>query len=99
MLKQLWADLFVNSLAFLRCLYTNMINSLKDVLQCVIWVFVISELIHMIGSMTLSSPPVAGVWWAHWRRCPVSAVTSSNWMLHTGGGWGETPPPPPHMIQ
>ncbi len=63
MLKQLWADLFVNSLAFLRCLYTNMINSLKDVLQCVIWVFVISELIHLIGSMTLSlsSPPVAGV--------------------------------------
>ncbi len=46
---------------------------------------------------SLSSPPVAGVWWAHWRRCPVAAVASSKWMLHTGGGWGETPPPP-HMI-
>ncbi len=44
---------------------------------------------------SLSSPPVAGVWWAHWRRCPVAAITSSKWMLHTGGGWGETPP---HMI-
>ncbi len=42
-----------------------------------------------------SSPPVAGVWWAHWRLCPVAAVASSRWMLHTGGGWGETPP---HMI-
>ncbi len=41
-----------------------------------------------------SSPPVAGVWWAHWRRCPVAAVASSKWMLHTGGGWGVTP----HMI-
>ncbi len=41
---------------------------------------------------SLSSPPVAGVWWAHWRRCPVAAVASSKWMLHTGGGWGETPP-------
>ncbi len=44
--------------------------------------------------VSLSSPPVAGVWWAHWRRCPVAAVASSKWMLHTGGGWGETP----HMI-
>ncbi len=43
---------------------------------------------------SLSSPPVAGVWWAHWRRCTVAAVASSKWMLHTGGGWGETP----HMI-
>ncbi len=38
---------------------------------------------------SLSSPPVAGVWWAHWCRCPVAAVASSKWMLHTGGGWGE----------
>ncbi len=45
---------------------------------------------------SLSSPPVAGVWWAHWCRCPEAAVASSKWMLHTGGGWGETPPP--HMI-
>ncbi len=44
--------------------------------------------------LSLSSPPVADVWWAHWRRCPVAAVASSKWMLHTGGGWGETP----HMI-
>ncbi len=44
--------------------------------------------------LSLSSPPVTGVWWAHWRRCPVAAVASSKWMLHTGGGWGETP----HMI-
>ncbi len=29
--------------------------------------------------------------WAHWRCCPVAAVVSSKWMLHTGGGWGETP--------
>ncbi len=36
---------------------------------------------------SLSSPPVAGVWWAHWRRCPVAAVASSKWR-------GETP----HMI-
>ncbi len=42
---------------------------------------------------SLSSPPVAGVWWAHWRHCPVSAVASSKLVLHTGGGWGETPPP------
>ncbi len=42
---------------------------------------------------SLSSLPVAGVWWAHWCHCPVAAVTSSMWMLHTGGGWGETPPP------
>ncbi len=35
--------------------------------------------------------PVSGVWWAHWRCCPVDAVASSKWMLHTGGGWGETP--------
>ncbi len=40
---------------------------------------------------SLSSPPVASVWWAHWRHCPVAAVASSRWMLHTGGGWGETP--------
>ncbi len=39
------------------------------------------------------SPSVAGVWWAHWRHCPVAAFASSKWMLHTGGGWGETPPP------
>ncbi len=45
---------------------------------------------------SLSSPPVAGVWWAHWRRCAAAAVASSKWMLHTSGGWGETPPP--HMI-
>ncbi len=43
---------------------------------------------------SLSSPPVAGVCWAHWRHCPVAAVASSSWMLHTGGGWGKTP----HMI-
>ncbi len=30
----------------------------------------------------------------NWRRCPVAAVASSKWMLHTGGGWGVTP----HMI-
>ncbi len=52
------------------------------------------SVIHLIGSISLSSPPVAGVWWAHWRGCPVAAVASSKWMLHTGGGWGETP----HMI-
>ncbi len=40
---------------------------------------------------SLSSPPVAGVWWGHWCRCPVAAAPSSKWMLHTGGGWGETP--------
>ncbi len=45
------------------------------------------------ASLSRNSPPVAGVWWAHWRRCPVAAVASSKWMLHTGGGWGE----PPHM--
>ncbi len=28
-------------------------------------------------------------------RCHVAAVASSKWMLHTGGGSGETPP---HMI-
>ncbi len=49
--------------------------------------------IHLIGSVSLSSPPVADVWWAHWSRCPVAAVASSKWMLHTGGDWGETPPP------
>ncbi len=43
---------------------------------------------------SLSSPPVAGVWWAHWRRCTVAAVASSKWMLLTGGGQGD----PPHMI-
>ncbi len=43
---------------------------------------------------SLSSPPVAGVWWAHLGRCPVAAVASSKWMLHTGDVWGETPPPP-----
>ncbi len=48
--------------------------------------------IYLIGSISLSSPPVAGVWWAHWRRCPVAAVASSKWMLHISGGWGETPP-------
>ncbi len=47
--------------------------------------------IHLIGSISLSSPPVAGVWWPHWRCCAVAAVASSKWMLHTGGGWGETP--------
>ncbi len=49
------------------------------------------ESIHLIVSLSLSSSPVAGVWWAHWHRCPVAAVVSSKWMLHTGGGWGETP--------
>ncbi len=39
--------------------------------------------------MSLSSPPVAGVWWAHWRRCPVAAVTSHWWWLRRA---------PPHMI-
>ncbi len=43
---------------------------------------------------SLSFPPVAGVWWAHCCRCPVAAFASSKWMLHTGAGWGETPPPP-----
>jgi len=37
------------------------------------------------------SPPVAGVWWAHWRHCTVAAVASSKWMLNTGGGWREIP--------
>ncbi len=32
---------------------------------------------------SLSSPPVAGVWWAHWRRFPVAAIALSKWMLHT----------------
>ncbi len=41
---------------------------------------------------SLSSPPVAGVWWVHWRRCPVAYVASFKWILHTRGGWGETPP-------
>ncbi len=41
---------------------------------------------------SLSSPPVAGVWWVHWRRYPVAAIASFTWMLHTGGGWGETSP-------
>ncbi len=44
----------------------------------------------------LSSPPVAGVWRAHWRRSPVAAVASSKRMLHTSGGWGEPPPPHTH---
>ncbi len=39
---------------------------------------------------SLSSPPVAGVWRAHWRCYVVAAFASSKWMLHTGGGWGET---------
>ncbi len=26
--------------------------------------------IHLIDYDSLSSPPVAGVWWAHWHRCP-----------------------------
>ncbi len=43
---------------------------------------------------SLSSPPVAGVWWVLWHHCPVAAVASSKWMLHTGGDWGETP----HMV-
>ncbi len=41
---------------------------------------------------SLSSPPVAGVWWVHWHRCTVAAVTSSKWMLHTGGGLRRDPP-------
>ncbi len=28
--------------------------------------------------LSLSSPPVAGVWWAHWRRRPVAAVASTT---------------------
>ncbi len=44
---------------------------------------------------SLSSPPVAGVWWAHWRRCPVAAIASSKWMLVVE----ERPPSlPPHMF-
>jgi len=35
------------------------------------------------------SPLIAGVWWAHWCGCSVAAVTSTKWMLHTGGGWGQ----------
>ncbi len=35
-------------------------------------------------------------WCVHRRRCPVAAVASSKWMLHTGGGSGESPPPHPH---
>ncbi len=27
---------------------------------------------------SLSSPPVAGVWWAHWSHCPVAVVESSS---------------------
>ncbi len=38
---------------------------------------------------SVSSPPVAGVWWAFWHT--MAAVTSSRWMLHTGGGRGDTP--------
>ncbi len=42
------------------------------------------------GLYDSSPPPVAGVWWSHWRHFPVAAVASSKWMLHIGGGWGET---------
>ncbi len=52
-------------------------------------IFDMQRLLNVI--MTLSSPPVAGVWWAHWRRYSVAAVPSSKWMLHTGGGWGDPP--------
>ncbi len=43
---------------------------------------------------SLSSPPVAGVWRAHWHRFPVAAIASSKWMLHTVV-FEERPP---HMI-
>ncbi len=43
----------------------------------------------LIGFITLS--PLhqwAGVWWAFWRT--MAAVASSRWMLHIGGGWGDS---------
>ncbi len=45
----------------------------------------------LIDFITVSSPPVAGVWRVFW--CNMAAVASSRWMLHTGGGWGDSPPP------
>ncbi len=29
------------------------------------------------------------LWWAFWRT--MAAVASFRWMLHIGGGWGDTP--------
>ncbi len=43
----------------------------------------------LIGFITVSSPPVAGVWWAFWHN--MAAVVSSKWILHIGGGWGDIP--------
>ncbi len=44
---------------------------------------------------SLSSPPVAGVWWAHWRRCAVAAVVIQVDAAHW---WWLRREPPPHMI-
>ncbi len=48
---------------------------------------VCGESIHLIGSMTLSSPPVAGVWWAHtldWLYVSLSSPPVAGvWWEHT----------------
>ncbi len=46
------------------------------------------ERIHLIGSMTLSSPPVAGVWWAHtldWLY--VSLLSTCSWCVVSAYTW------------
>ncbi len=44
----------------------------------------------LIGFITLSPlHQKAGVWWAFW--CNMAAVASSRWMLHSGGGWRDSP--------
>ncbi len=43
----------------------------------------------LIGFITVSSPPVAGVWGVFWST--MAAVTSSRWMPHTGAGRGDSP--------
>ncbi len=42
---------------------------------------------------SLSSPPVAGVWWAHWRRCPVAAIRNHSSGCCTLVVVEERPPP------
>ncbi len=44
------------------------------------------ERIHLIGSISLSSPPVAGVWWAHtldWLYDSLSPPVAGVWWAHT----------------
>ncbi len=78
----------------LLCLYWCVVSA-SHLIGSLDWLYVsllpplagCGESIHLIGTMTLSSPPVAGVWWAHtldWHYDSLSsAPVAGVWQAHS----------------